>query len=334
MLGTSALMENILMNKPEYLLIGSTARKSKSFSILPNRNINNKLAASILITDKCTCNNILELVDGKIPIILADIEGKQDLNIYALARNVIRHSKLLPYKPNDMTLEAADIMLNKHFNYDLINKNILIYGTGNLAGKLALRLSERNAKVTLTGRNHEKTVHLANLLNSLLPKFSLNPINVLSNEIDKNQFDSLVSFVSAERVINGDFMKYLSPNALVVDGGINNLSEEFIEKKNDKDLSIIRLDTRTGLSFLEAFINSFESEFFQSVAGEKKIDGVNCVAGGIIGSHGDIILDNISSPTQVVGIANGLGGLKDEGEYNSADKKQLSILQKRILSDN
>ncbi|MEG9296024.1 NAD(P)-binding domain-containing protein [Mangrovibacillus sp. Mu-81] len=335
MLDTSALMEIILNNKPEYLLVGSTARKSKKFSILPNRTINNMVASSILITDQYTCNHILGLVDGKVPVILADIEGKQDVNIFASAKKVIRHSRIIPYKPNDMTLEAADVLLNKHFNYDLINKNILIFGTGNLAGKLALRLSERNASVTISGRNQQKASQLANLINILLPKFSHNTVKAFThNKSDENQFDALVSFVSAERVLNSNYFKYLTPDALVVDGGINNLSEELIELKNHKDLSIIRLDTRIGLPFVESFLNAFDNDFFQNVVGEKKIDGVNCVAGGIIGSHGDIILDNISSPTQVIGVANGLGGLKDEGEYNSADKRQLSILQQRILSDN
>jgi hypothetical protein len=56
--------------------------------------------------------------------------------------------------------------------------------------------------------------------------------------------------------------------------------------------------------------------------GRTKIKGYNVISGGLVGKKNEIIVDSISSPTQVIGIARG------NGKVNySFDNKQQKIIQ-------
>jgi hypothetical protein len=323
-------IEEFIKEKPSYIFVGSTARKSEKFAVLPKRYINGKLAVSILVTEEELCKEIMKIVDGVIPVVFADIENKQNLNIYQIAIENIEASELLPYKPNDMTVEAADVLVNHLFHNDLYGKKVLIYGTGNIATKVALRLAERNCQVFLSGRNIEKANNIVLTLNLILPKYASFKINLFNPKDINIKLNALISFVSAEQVITKSFANYMDEHAFLVDGGINNFSEDIISVL-EKSLQFIRLDTRIGLPFVEAYSRSIKSEFFNEVIGRRNINGIECVAGGIIGNKGDVILDKITSPTQIIGIANGIGGLINEREYSSKDSQQLSAIKKSRL---
>jgi len=45
------------------------------------------------------------------------------------------------------------------------------------------------------------------------------------------------------------------------------------------------------------------------IYGKKRVDNFHIVAGGYIGNKGDVVVDSITNPTKIVGIANGEGGL-------------------------
>jgi hypothetical protein len=69
--------------------------------------------------------------------------------------------------------------------------------------------------------------------------------------------------------------------------------------------------------------------------GEGKIANIPVVAGGVLGRRGDIVLDSISSPTMVIGVADGKGGLLSEREIspfiNRVKKVRLEIARRRFV---
>src|SRR5699024_8203446 len=131
----------------------------------PDREYSEGKSLNLLITSEEVAFDTIKYFDGKIENIVVDIERKQEINLFEIARKVVRNSKLYTNKPNDLTMEAVDTLLLKQFSQDLSNKKILIYGTGNIAFKLALRLAERNAKVLLDGRDKQKVEKLSEALN-------------------------------------------------------------------------------------------------------------------------------------------------------------------------
>lgn len=320
--------ENIDFKSYDLLLLSTTSKKGKEFVVLPSRTINGFLSLNVLVTDEKYAIDILQKADGVIDTILVDVEGKQEINLWQIAREKLQTSKLLPYKPNDVTLEAADQLLLNHFLYDVTEKNIMIYGTGNIATKLAIRLAERNANVFLAGRKIEKVEMLTRAINSILPAYSSHLVSVFNQD---EKLDAILSFVSAERIISANFAELLSKDGIAVDGGIGNFTESFITALIEKGSKILRLDVRLGLPFLEAHLLSIDQPFLNEVMGEREIEGFPIVAGGIVGKNGAVIVDQIQKPKQIIGIANGIGGVKHESTLTDADRYAIKTVKRYLL---
>ncbi|KML41334.1 hypothetical protein [Cytobacillus firmus] len=316
--------------KYEYLLISTTAKKNVDFQLLPNRHINDRLSLNIQIGNKELAEEIFRSIDGRIDNVLIDIERKQSINLWKIAKKNFKISRLYPYKPNDITMEAADRLLLNHFNSDLENKVILVYGTGNIGTKLALRLAERNSKVYLLGRNKDKVNQIITVLNSVSPFYTEEKLCYFDVEKFKGELDGVISLVSGERVIPEVFANFINENGIAIDGGIGNFSEAFISRIIKRNIRILRLDVRVGLPFIEASVNADGNSFFKSYMGVQKINGVTVVAGGIIGKDGSVIVDKIEKPSQVIGIANGIGGVKNESAFTKGDREAIVKISEYI----
>lgn len=228
-------------------------------------------------------------------------------------------------------MEAADKLLNHHFQNNIESKKILIYGTGNISFKLALRLAEKNAKIYLLGRNLKKLEKLAETINLVIPNYTLHNVTSFDYSVE---LDAIVSFVSAEKVVPGNMSNYLKSGGIAVDGGIGNFSESFIEESIKKEIKVRRLDVRIGLPFIYANLEAVKQNFFEDVMGEKIILGAKVVSGGVIGDVGSIIVDQIAKPSQVIGIANGIGGVKNDSILTKGERDSLSSITKYILQSN
>ncbi|OCA88927.1 hypothetical protein [Pseudobacillus wudalianchiensis] len=321
-------MTNIDFKMYKLMLLSTTAKKDRELVILPSRNINGFQSLNILVTNVEDATKLLRKADGIVENILVDVERKQEIDLWKVARETLRFSKLIPYKPNDITLEAADQLLLHHFTQSLCGRNVLIYGTGNIATKLAIRLAERNANVFIIGRNKEKVEMIVKTINSILPTYSQHPVRLFNGT---EKLDAFLSFVSAERVVQEEIAEYLNSNGIAVDGGISNFTENLISSLIKKGIRTLRLDVRLGLPFLEASIASREQTFFSKVMGEGLIKGIPVVAGGIMGKSGVVIVDRIQTPSQVIGIANGIGGVKHESTLTDIDKRAIEAVQEYLL---
>lgn len=325
------ILEEIIRKKYSALLISTTAKTSENILRLPNKEFRNNMFANILINSESALENLLTAIDGIVDTVLVDVESKQDIDMYAIAQNTLNISRIIPYKPNDITLEAADQLVSKCLNNNFSNKKILIVGTGNLAFKISLRLIERGAEIIIWGRDERKVGVLTECLNIIKPKYSRSSASPYKKSI--SECDGLISFVSSDKVIDESFTSLLKEEGVAIDGGIGNFNERFINDCLLKQISLFRLDVRLGNLFLLASKESYESDngFFENVIGTRSIDNIDLVAGGIIGRNGAIIVDKIKKPTQVIGMANGYGGVKSVGELTEVDKEKLDYAKEKFL---
>ncbi|MTT30908.1 hypothetical protein GMB86_02625 [Terrilactibacillus sp. BCM23-1] len=313
--------------------IGMTSRPSAHFTVLPRRQACGFEFINVLVSNEQAAVQCMNYLDNKVNYIFVDVEAKKNLDLESLAYRVIKQSTIVPYKPNDVTLEACDQFLLYYFGHSVKNKKLLIYGAGNIGGKLALRLAERGAKVSLYSRNGEKCDYVTHALNLLLPKYSPNKIEAMKKIDDQsNFFDGLISFVSAEQVVGEEMINLLKKNALVLDGGINNFTPQFYQQSFTKLLHCYRLDVRIGFLYSLLPLSPYIRDFFKSVQGKSMIETIPVVSGGVIGSEGDIVVDNVNFPRQLIGIANGIGGLKNKEEYTPVDLQNLKLVQRHLQS--
>lgn len=310
-------------------IISMTARKSSSLRTLPRRTALGFTAINFLVTEAEQARNCLLALDGQVEYILIDIEQKQNISLISEARRIIKTSKVITCKPNDATIESCDLLMRHHYNDELENKSVLVIGSGNLSTKIALRLAERQANVHLHSRSYQKTAQIAECLNLILPKFS-KPIQAIKTP--KKKYNIIVSFLSADEIIGEEYLPLLSENSLIIDGGIKNFKSTFIKGALEKGITCYRLDVRIAFLYYLLFLSHEVESFFTHVMGriEYQDKGYHLASGGIIGSMGDIIVDKVMKPTQVVGIADGLGGIKSETCYSYEEKNRVVEILKNL----
>ena len=67
------------------------------------------------------------------------------------------------------------------------------------------------------------------------------------------------------------------------------------------------------------------------VFGNKKIKGIEVVSGGYYGKYGDVVVDNITKPTQLIGIADGRGDIMRHN-FSNEFKKNIETINHWILN--
>ena len=79
----------------------------------------NYKSIGFFIGNEVICENVCKYIDGKAKYVLVDTESKQNFNLFSIAKKNISKSQVIPFKPNDVTVESviywSDIYLKKIF---------------------------------------------------------------------------------------------------------------------------------------------------------------------------------------------------------------------------
>lgn len=257
--------------------------------------------------------NVAKAVDGTVDTIVVDVEKKiENLgDVERAVRNEAKKSRVLTAKLNDMTVDAADSLVSQLLG-TLKGRKIAIIGGGNAGSKLALKLVEREADVVITRRNREKAEKIAEALNIMKNKGTAAKVSGSDDNIEAvKDADMLICFTPKTPAVNIEMVNAMKPDGMIIDGGIGTIYPDAIGTAVKKGIRVLRLDMRTG--FAGGMTTILETEnLIKNVMGKKSIAGVHVVAGGLIGERGDIVVDDIAKPTQVIGIADGKGGIAKE----------------------
>ena len=128
-------------------------------------------------------------------------------------------------------------------------------------------------------------------------------------------------------------LEQMNPDGLVIDASIGSILPEGVQYAINSGLKAYRLDMRAGLSG-EIIVALETKELIEFIAGKGEINGVTVVAGGLIGKEGDVVVDSISNPARIIGVADGMGGLISEEleGYEESIKRVRSGIAERMLS--
>lgn len=298
-------------------IIGSTANQNNPPFVIGPVKASERFVGSMFITrDPQSIRELCRYADGKVDYILVDVEAKTSFpeDMLAEVKSCIQESQILTYKGNDITAMACDLLISEHVR-DLRGKKISIIGAGNIGCKTALKLVERGADVYLTRRD-KRGVQLAEALNIMKTRYALGMVYSEERaEASAKDADVLIGFTQGIPAINREMITSLGQDALVIDGGVGTITEEAIGMAKRKGLSLFRLDIRLAFPFIIDSILSTE-HFLKYIAGSRSKDGVTYVAGGVIGGKGDIVVDCITDPQIVIGVADGKGGILRSGDHS------------------
>lgn len=272
----------------------------------------------------------LKIIDGKIDYLLMDCESKAFRGVYDTARGIIKKSNVLVYKDNDSWVKS--IFQQIVYILASANKKIAIVGLNNLSLKLSILLAEVGFDVVLTanaGRDNRISGDTVEALNALLIE-NANPIVF---EIDPvracRDADVVVGLVPGREVVREEAIKSMKRSGIVVDGGLGSIDGKAIKRAGSLGIKIIRVDMGSVIP-AEIASGIRSKDLLDNRMGRSIISGASCVAGGLFGKKGDVVLDSIRNPNFVVGIADGRGGIV----YGSAlrkDKMKIAKIEKSIL---
>jgi hypothetical protein len=305
------------------VVVSSTARaRGRGIVRLPDRRDAHGVLAAVLVESEAQARTVLTALDRPGRLIAVDVERKQAADLMALAREVVREAVVVPTKPNDATIRSLDVLLTHVVGPDLTGVAACVLGTGNLGLKSSLLLAERGARLRVAGRDPAAVSRTVGAVAAVLPRHTPFAPAALA---DGDGVALLVTAVSASGVVGPEWIERLTPDAVVVDAGIDNVSPSFCEAALAVGVSVLRLDTRAA----EAQVLWPAPGFFEGTFGDGEVDGIPVVAGGVVGRRGAVVVDDTARPTRVVGVASGSGGLVPEDELT--DEQREGVLRVRSV---
>lgn len=352
------LKNNIKIMKKENVkvifTIATTSKQEKEAYLTPIRKSDFFIVCGCVIFNQSSLIKIIDIVDGEVDYIFVDSEKKiplrvhhelndtydeiyNQINTYGLIETgnlskicfqKIKKSKIIEYKPNDITVNATWSFLSQRLKF-LSGKKISILGSGNIGSKLALKLVECGCSVSIYRQNSYKGYTIAQGLNFIKPENTVSSITFHENILQATfMSDVLIGSTNGISIIDVDLIKSIKKNAIIVDLGKNTLTKDAIEYAISKNIEIYRTDVTSSF---EGFI--YESikmdEIIHDSYGRKELGYCVIVGGGYFGANGDIIVDNISHPKRIFGIAAGDGTIKKE--LSKEDTEKIEQFKKGII---
>ena len=334
------------LGKKTVFSIATTAKLETESYLTPIRVCEGFSLTGCIVFDQQGLLDLLDKIDGKVDIILADSENLIPLylnkdnnspehrvaskNTDGISEICFKHvskSEVFGFKPSDLTVNAAWLLISQRLG-PLIERKISILGAGNIGSKLALKLAECGAKVQLFRRDSNKGREIISGLNriksnhaSLNMKFYSDPLQASAGA------DVLIGASNGHQVVSKAVVDCVAKSCLVIDLGKNNLSREAVNSARQRSLEIYRTDITPAM---EAHVYEIlkMNEILKYSYGKKYLDFCTIVGGGFFGDFGDIVVDSIHRPSEIFGVAQGDGLLKNQ--LTESDTLKIKRLQKEI----
>ena len=284
-----------------------------------------------IVYNNKAAEDIAKRIDGRVNYVFVDIEkkisNKMDIltNIERFTKKIITKSIIKNYKPNDITVNSLENFIQDYFREDLRGvggKKILVVGAGNIGFKIALRLVESGGSVYLIRKNTAKLKIINNALNIIKPIYTKAMSRIVFKEDLKiSNYDVIIG--CADKKVNFKKINDFKKQPLIIDVGKSMFSMKNIVQLSKKKVSVFRLDVENSLS---SFIDStISTEGFFSSSFIKNHGKFRLIKKGVLGNIGDIIVDNVETPSRIIGVCG------NEGLLKNLTIKEHNLLETKIL---
>jgi len=307
--------------------IGNTAKPSSlGWFLTPIRHAPSVVAGSVIVYADELARAAAEAVDGTVDYVLVDAEKKIRAaaatdyvpNPERVIRETVRRSKVLTYKGNDLVVDAVDSLLSQMVVEPvrgLGGKRVGIVGAGNVGSKVALRLIERGAQVRLYRRSRADLEVIVDAVNRIRPVGTTARATAAKSVEDAVAgADILVGATDGAAAIDADMVGLLAPQAILIEAGKGSICPDAIVKAIELGFPVLRVDVRAAFAgHIETVLRTERA--LGAGLSRRQVGEFSLVGAGLVGLRGDIVVDNVTRPVSVFGIADGAGDfLRDLGE--------------------
>ncbi len=256
----------------------------------------------------------VEALDGRVDYIVYDTGLEIDVTEYTSGSKKPRKSVLLPYCDITVWVESLRYTLLAKVP-DIASKAVVAIGLESASDVLLARLS-----IDLTGFFGRLAVHFRDC------SYTDDDMAILMAEY--LQADIIIGAAIYQPVISRKVLELCEKTPLIVDAGIGTLEPDAAEFARESGLEMIRVDNRAAMAgMLFSLIQSYD--LVSRVMGRGEIDGIEAVAGGVIGAPGTAVVDSVDQPSIVIGFADGMGRIRYEPE-NDEERDRLNRIRKSI----
>lgn len=265
---------------------------------------------SVTFSTEMQLVEILEQIDGRVDIVLLDIDRRRIFGPQAsalTAKDVLEQSKLLVYSDSRIWSEAVKDQVVRLLNEQIQGAKIVIAGDHRRSRLLSLMLIDYGADVTIIvrERNEEQEYTQATTVftQTDYPDDHYIDIDHAADALDSAQV--VIVWPSWGTWFDASLASHLNANTILIDAGIGGIETSGLEKARQLGILPVRINIWATLAGIltTAHLGSLTQ------AKQGTIRGVPVVSGGAIGERGAIIVDDAHNPTRIIGIADGIGGL-------------------------
>jgi 4-hydroxy-2-oxovalerate aldolase len=256
---------------------------------------------SAQVADAAAASAVAAAIDGECDVCFADGDIQDSgWTVASAVRPLLRRSRLLTYRDTDTWSRAVELQLAELLGDEF---PVLILGADRLAVRLAVGLADRGVRVLLFDADGS-----AEAVASVRRLCHANAL--IEPAADAAAAASSVSVLAAfqPRAIGVAIIDAMPAGSTVFDGGIGAIEPVAVARANARQFRVLRPDMRAALAAeLSAALGT--QRVARELMGRSEIDGVPVVAGGVVGHAGDVVVDSITNPTRVLGIATGDGAV-------------------------
>jgi hypothetical protein len=221
-----------------------------------------------------------------------------------------KNSKLFLYRDTEVWAKAIENLILEFTKGE--EKRILLVGSSKLVSKLGVALHEVGQRPFLFSGNKKIGSY-----------FQQAPAaGTFLDDLSKSKKMDFIVGLDPAHKIDMRFTGLVKSDTLLVDGCLGAFAKDFISWAQEKRVDMIRVDMRAAMD-AEAKQKYDTHQMYSWISGKKYIKGIECVAGGHYGRKGSVVLDSISEPKCVVGLATGEGQVK-----YAFNKKEREILRR------
>jgi 4-hydroxy-2-oxovalerate aldolase len=297
------------------------------------------VVGSVELSDAPQLDTVLKATEGRIDVILLDVDRKPfaPANAAEVARGILSKTALLTYLDSRVWVEAVEDQVVRLLHEVLNGSEIVIAGDHSRSRFLALRFAERGAHVTLLQDEEPRDLApSASNPSDSLRSLSLEGGGLHLRCINASSPQSYVALANARVVVvwsaaapwfDQAFAQSLSSNAYVLDAGIGAILPDAIDEARRRGCLLLRINIWPALT--GALSAAHESLMKTNDAfGWDTLAGIPVVAGGAMGCSGDVIVDTVRHPTRIIGVCDGHGGVRFR--YSESEAERVRRVQAEI----